>query len=171
MNTNDYVKEMESQLTSTCVQPDGTTMPYYKKSSKEELIKQKVTISKLMEDGNRMGYISDNDLKLMIPSGKAGRLYGLPKVHKELKPGANIPTCRPIVSQSGSNTEYASRFVDYYAKPLVKEIESYVEDSADILRIFEETNNAGTLPPDSFPVCVDVTSLYTNIHAEGPEGG
>ena len=45
------------------------------------------------------------------------------------------------------------------------------EDSAYILRQFEEANSQGLLPPGSFPVCVDVTALYTNIPAEGPEGG
>ena len=46
-----------------------------------------------------------------------------------------------------------------------------VEDSADILRQFEEANKKGLLPPGSFPVTVDVTALYTNIRAEGPDGG
>ena len=40
-----------------------------------------------------------------------------------------------------------------------------------MLRQFEEENEKGNLPTGSFPVTVDVTALYTNIRAEGPDGG
>ena len=42
---------------------------------------------------------------------------------------------------------------------------------AHCLRIFEESNKKGLLPEGSFPVTVDVTALYTNIPAEGDNGG
>ena len=51
----------------------------------------------------------------MQPTGKPNRLYGLPKVHKGIKEGQNIPPCRPIVSNSGSNTELLSALVDHYS--------------------------------------------------------
>ena len=50
------------------------------------------------------------------------------------------------------------------ALALLQEIPTFVEDSSDMLRQFEEENLKGHLP-------VDVTALYTNIRAEGPEGG
>ena len=40
-----------------------------------------------------------------------------------------------------------------------------------MLRIFEGENEKGPQPPDSFPVTIDVTALYTNIPAEGQDGG
>ena len=51
------------------------------------------------------------------------------------------------------------------------EIPTFIEDTAHCLRIFEESNQKGLLPEGSFPVTVDVTALYTNIPAEGDNGG
>ena len=120
--------------------------------------------------GNDQGFISDSDAKEMAPNGKAARLYGQPKVHKTIPEGKRIPPCRPICSQSGANSEFASKFVDIHSKDLLKKIPTFLEDTAHCLRFFEEANQVG-LPEDSFPVTVDVTALYTNIPAEGPDGG
>ena len=67
--------------------------------------------------------ISEADKVTMQPSGKPNRLYGLPKVHKGIAEGKNIPPCRPIVSNSGSNTEMISALVDHYSKHLVKDLQ------------------------------------------------
>ena len=106
----------------------------------------------------------------MAPNGKAARLYGQPKVHKSIPEGKRIPPCRPICSQSGANSEFASKFVDIHSKDLLKKIPTFLEDTAHCLRFFEDANQVG-LPEDCFPVTVDVTALYTNIPAEGPDGG
>ena len=107
----------------------------------------------------------------MQPSGKPNRLYGLPKVHKGIKEGSNIPPCRPIVSNSGSNTETISALVDHYSKHLVKDLSSYVQDTPDFLRIIESENEKGPQNKNTFPVTIDVTSLYTSIPANGKSGG
>ena len=83
-----------------------------------------------------------------------------PKVHKGMKEGKNIPPCRPIVSNSGSNTEMISAFVYHYSKHLVKDLASYVQDSPDFLRIIESENEKGPQLTNTFPVTIDVTSLY-----------
>ena len=86
-------------------------------------------------------------------------LYGQPKCHKEMKEDQKIPVCRPICSQSGANSEWCSKFVDFHAKSLMHEIPTFIEDTAHCLRIFEESNQKGLLPKGGFPVTVDVTAL------------
>ena len=102
------------------------------------------------------GFISDDDRKYMEPKGKGGRLYGLPKLHKGIPENKRIPPCRPIVSNSGANTEHLSAFVDFYSKHLVKLLPSYVQDSPDLLRKFQAENESGPQPEKSFPVTIDV---------------
>ena len=46
-----------------------------------------------------------------------------------------------------------------------------VEDSSDMLRIFATENERGKQPEGSFPVSIDVESLYTNIPLDGADGG
>ena len=64
-----------------------------------------------------------------------------------------------------------SALVDHYSKHLVKNLESYVQDSPDYLRIIESENERGPQLKNTFPVTVDVTSLYTSIPAGGKSGG
>ena len=52
----------------------------------------------------------------------------------------------------------------------MRKIPTYLEDTAHFLRFLEESNQEG-LTEECFPVTVDVTALYTNIPAEGPNGG
>ena len=40
-----------------------------------------------------------------------------------------------------------------------------------MLRIFDQENKKGPQPANSFPVSLDVKSLYSNIPADGEEGG
>ena len=107
----------------------------------------------------------------MQPSGKAGKLYGLPKLHKEPQAGKSIPKCRPIISNCGSNTEQISAFIDIHSKHLVKKLDSFVEDTPDLLRMIQMENETRRQPVKSFPVTVDVVSLYTNIPTYGLIGG
>ena len=76
-----------------------------------------------------------------------------------------------IISNSGSNTEFISAFVDIHSKNLVKKLESFVEDTPDLLRILQNENTCGPQPENSFPVTVDVSALYTNIPTHGQIGG
>ena len=42
-------------------------------------------------------------------------------------------------------------------------MESYIEDTPDLLRKFEEMNEQGNLPANSKPYSIDIKSFYTNI--------
>ena len=61
--------------------------------------------------------------------------------------------------------------MDAHIKDLTRQIPSFIEDTPDLLRLFEEINCKNPLPANSFPVTVDVVSLYTSIPAEGSCGG
>ena len=154
-----------------CESCGKSTSRFYVEVEQKALLEQKKNIEKLIEKGFQLNIISESDKNFMKPSGKSNRLYGLPKVHKGIKEGRNIPPCRPIVSNSGSNTENISAFVDHHSNHLVKQLESYVEDSPDFLRLIEKENQSGPQTPNTFPVTIDVTSLYTNIPINGECGG
>ena len=50
-------------------------------------------------------------------------------------------------------------------------LDSYIEDTPDLLRMFQDENDQGFQPPGSFPVTVDITALYTNVPTHGAIGG
>ncbi|XP_073421163.1 uncharacterized protein [Dendrobates tinctorius] len=86
--------------------------------------------------------------------------YLLPKIHKD----ALDPPGRPIVSGIDGLCDPVCRFIDFYLKPLVETLPSYIRDTTDALAsvdgIFVEY---GTLL-----VTADVESLYTCIeHLHG----
>ena len=148
---------------------DSTSSPFYEKIEPKALEVQKKTIEKVIQKGFELEIISKSDKDYMMPSGKPNRLYGLPKMHKI--EGKKFPPCRPIVSNSGSNTENISAFIDHHSRHLVKKLKSYVEDSPDLLRIFDNENKNGPQTQNTFPVTIDVTALYTNIPTNGVNGG
>ena len=171
MNMVDYIAEMTSQLTAKTNTGDGE-IQFYVPAQQKDLGAQVKRVNDLVEFGHSKGFISDDDKTAMrLQTPKGGRLYGQPKVHKGIKPGAKIPPCRPIISNSGSNTEKISSYIDHFAKAEVFKLPSYIEDTPHILRVFEQENQKGPQPKNSFPVTVDVVGLYTNIPTFGPEGG
>ena len=87
-------------------------------------------------------------------------MYLLPKVHKKVK---KIPKGRPIIAACGSNTERISWLLDNVAKDSVKKLDSFIEDTPDLLRKFEEINKNENLPPSAKPYSIDIKSFYTNI--------
>ena len=157
LNLSDYLDEMSSQLKAKFTHENGSSSNYYEKTDIKALEMQKKCVIQVVEKGVQLNLISKADKSVMLPSGNPNRLYGLPKNHKGIKEGKNIPPCRPIVSNSGSNTEMISAFVDHYSKHLVKDLKSYVQDSPDFLRIIEKENDKGPQLKNAFPVTVDVT--------------
>ena len=94
-------------------------------------------------------------------------MYLPPKVHKEFdKSLRKIPKCRPIILQCGANTERISWLVDNEAKDLVASIDSFVEDTPDILRYFEKLKMNKDIPSNAKPYSIDIKSMYSNIIIE-----
>ena len=48
----------------------------------------------------------------------------------------------------------------------MKDLDSYIEDTPDLLRFFEDVNAQGDLPSGSKPFSIDIKSFYTNITLE-----
>ena len=107
-------------------------------------------------------YITYQIFKFLDPKGttRTPIFYLLPKIHKPGTPG------RPIISGYNSPTANLSTYVDFYLKPIVKQLPSYIQDTTHFLRTLR--GFAGKIPQNSFLVTFDVKSLYTNIpHDEG----
>ncbi|XP_071160924.1 uncharacterized protein [Mytilus edulis] len=106
--------------------------------------------------------IDIDTLKYLKPEdSKPGRFYLLPKIHKPGNPG------RPIVSANGHPTEKIFEFVDYYLRPHVENLPSFIKDSTDYLLKMQDLN---PLPANTTLVTMNVTSIFTNIpHADGIE--
>ncbi len=87
--------------------------------------------------------------------------YLLPKIHK-----SEIPPGRPIVSGCNSPTEGLSQYLDFYLKPIVESLPSYIKDTTHFLQTILLSNP--NIPDNPILVTFDVKSLYTNIpHNEG----
>jgi hypothetical protein len=109
--------------------------------------------------------LSKDELNAMCTKDRGlGKFYQLFKVNKEHEINC-LPPGRPIISGCNSITENLSLFVDHHAKHLVPNIPSFLQDTPDLLRHFEELNK-NDLPPGAFPVSIDVVGLYSNIPIE-----
>ena len=64
-----------------------------------------------------------------INNPKLGRFYLLPNIHKRLHDVAE----RPVISNSGFDTENISSFIEYHMKPLAQNVKSYIRDANDFL--------------------------------------
>ena len=120
MNQTDYLIEVSDHISATFTHEDSTFSYFYEEVNKDILEQQKASIHIAVIKGYDLNLISKSDQKFMEPSGKPNRFYLIPKVHKGIKENRNIPPCRPIVSNSGANTENISALVDFYSKHLVK---------------------------------------------------
>ena len=85
--------------------------------------------------------------------------YLLPKIHKGVIP----PPGRPILSANDCPTEKISGFVDFFLRPFVSKLPSYIKDTSDFITKLEALD---PLPEESLLVTFDVHSLYTNIPIE-----
>ena len=65
-----------------------------------------------------------------------------------------------MVSSVNIHTSKISKFVDHHIQPLAKGLKSDVKDTTDFIT---KIKYLGTVPPNSFLVSIDITSLYTNI--------
>ncbi|XP_073408530.1 uncharacterized protein [Dendrobates tinctorius] len=92
---------------------------------------------------------------LMVRTPKTPTFYLLPKIHKD----AVEPPGRPIVSGIEGLCDPVCKFLDFYLKPLVESLPSYIKDTTDVL-----TRVDGVLVDGhTFLVTADVESLYTCI--------
>ena len=81
------------------------------------------------------------------------KYYNSPKIHTENNPGS------PVIDSINCHTPDISRFVDHHLRLLVREIQSYIEDTNDFINKI----SIFPVPPNSLLVTLNVNSLYTSI--------
>ena len=103
--------------------------------------------------------LNKDQAKFAIPSVcRTARFYILPKIHKCGVPG------RPVCSSNSSLTENISIIVDWFLKPLLPTIPSYIKDTNEFLR---RLRGLGQLPSNALLVTLDVVALYPSIPHDG----
>ena len=106
------------------------------------------------------GVLTKDMVNYANPAGtRPGRFYLLPKVHKSGVPG------RPVISSCSSPTEKNSELVDYFLKPLMSSIPTFLPDSFDFL---DKLRSVVRFQDNLLLVTIDVVSLYPSIpHDDG----
>ena len=161
MNREDYINEGKRQLNETYLDVDGNVCKYYEKVDPAVIETQYQEVKTIIDEGRNNGYITEEMHKVLLPpKAQCSKLYLLPKVHKEYD---GFPKCRPIIASSGCNTERISWFADEQVKEYVKKIETYIEDTPDLLRKINELNDKGEVPADAIPISIDIKGMYSNI--------
>ena len=166
VNRDDYVNNILEMLEASLVDSKGVENRCYELINATNIEEQHDQIKHIVKFGLDKGFYDKRVADALIPKEpKCGRLYGLLKDHKTIPEGKQIPPMRLVISGSGSNTESISRMLDFYIKPLVKKLPSYIEDTKDFLNSLEVFNE-DIIPMDVIPVSIDVVSLYGSIKPE-----
>ncbi|CAJ0934161.1 unnamed protein product [Ranitomeya imitator] len=95
---------------------------------------------------------------LTVRAPRTPTFYLLPKVHKD----AVNPPGRPIVSGIDGLCDPVCKFIDFYLKPLVETLPSYIRDTTDVLSRVDGV----LVDPGVLLVTTDVQTLYTCIDHE-----
>ena len=90
-----------------------------------------------------------------LTTTKTPTFYILPKTHKEGFSGISI------ISVCQSPTVALSRYLDFYLKPIVKMIQSYIKDTNYLLQTILSLGEQ--IKPGNILISMDVKSPYTNI--------
>jgi hypothetical protein len=137
--TENYVqlprKEMERRMSSL-----KTTLQDIISNSQDQLSKAEITYFK-------------RSLKTHF---RLPIFYGLPKVHK------TPMSLRPVVSSTNSLLAIFSVWLDYKAKELLPLVESYLKNSATLIKTLQNLH----IPDNALLFTADATSMYTNIDIE-----
>ena len=75
------------------------------------------------------------------------------KHHKKFE---RIPKGRPNIAACATNTERISWLLDTLGKDALQILDSYIEDTPDLLRKFEAINEQKSLPPGGKPYSIDI---------------
>ena len=143
-NTTDYISEIDRQLSNT---------KFYKQLDHNSTQQHNVEVTNLLTE---MLSVDEIDETCCIPMQPQPRFYTRPKFHKATRP----PPGRPILSANQCLTKCISEFVDFFLKPTIPHLKSYIKNTTHFLQIIQ---NIKGLPRTAMLVTLDVTSLYTNI--------
>ena len=152
MHTDDYITEAKRQLLDTNRYtildklPDIDTIFTLLENILIPFVNQNLITNTVLK------YI----LQLRQQKPRFAIIYFLPKIHKNKIP---IP-CRPICSQPGTPTYFASKFLATILLPMIKShVPSYIDDPIVVLDMLNTTQ----FHPSTKLLTADIASLYDNI--------
>ena len=153
-----YVQKMEDLLSDTSKFTKVSFNPKHKVNKElRHILDMEGAIKHCLDDLRQRNYLSEEDYKLMNPTGsRPGVMYGLCKIHKDKTNGQELPPFRPILSAIRTCTYSLAKFF----VPILKEytINEYtIKDSFTFAEEVTEQN------AELFMVSFDVESLFTNI--------
>ena len=124
----------------------GVEKPKYPPSSQAKLKKEHKALTAMIREGVTKGFIGEKDAAAAMPDKPtAGRLYGLPKDHKPVRPETGLPPLREVVSCSGGNLEGPGKIVDNFLQRVDEQVPTFLRDTPHLLRKIEELHSLG--PP------------------------
>jgi hypothetical protein len=155
LNKLDYILEANRQLSNTS---------NYKVISDPLYPATSVIISNTLRIMLNNKVITKRVYNMLIPPDIPIQrtFYLLPKIHKppdEWIVPFKVPKGRPIVSDSGSESEAVAKFVDFFLQPIVRKQLSYIRDTNHFQALLAKLQ----VPSSCFLFTLDVESLYTNI--------
>ena len=133
---------------------------YYRETSYDHTAETASEIETFLTHLYNEKLITSDTFDFLEPSNEVRTpvFYTLPKLHKEGIPG------RPIISGCNSPTEKLSQHLDFYLKPIVRNIPSYTKDTTHFLQVVLDQKE---IPDNTILVTLEVKSLYTNIPHDG----
>jgi hypothetical protein len=158
-----YDESMKEKLKEVYLE-NGVEKPKYVASSKARLAKEYKELKRMIWEGVDSGFISEKDgLAAMPEEPTAGRLYGLLKDHKPVRPETGLPPLREVVSCSGGNLEGPGKIVDHFLQEVDERVPTFIRDTPHLLRLIEELNAKGPQPPGTRLYSLDIVAMYPSI--------
>ena len=150
LSKEDYTKEANRQLND---------FVFYRKLSSDPTSQHSTEVKQCVDSMFRRGLIDKRVKDFLVPHHpRAAKFYLLPKIHNR----ETWETHRGIQWCPNRNI---SRFADFYLRPSVIQLPSYIWDTTDFIN---KLRRLPRLPSGCLLVTLDVSPLYTNIpHEEG----
>ena len=152
LTSDSYFAEAHRQLSDT---------KYYRETSYDHTAEIASETETFLTHLYNEKLITSDKFDFLEPSNEVRTpvIYTLLKLPKEGIPG------RSIISGCNSPTEKLSQYLDFYLKPIVRSIPSYIKDITHFLRVILDQTE---IPNNTILVTLDVKSLFTNIpHDKG----
>ena len=157
IDTQVYIKEIEKQLEN----PNS-----YKPLNSDPTLATIRKIKSLILNLHKEKKVNKKLVKRLQPSkqAKAGRFYGLPKIHKPRL------GWRPIISNNEHPTENLSKWIHSILEPTARKSCTHLDNSYELCEILAALNKESLNKEAWIILTADIENLYTNIpHREGTE--
>ena len=149
LNKTDYVRKMNSVL------EDTSKFEWMQDLDGFSLVRKlEQNMRKLLLSLKKRKFLSSDLYERLYPNGSSvGRLYGLPKVHKE-----GVPL-RPILSAVGTHNHAVAKYLAELINPVSNSKGKHsASDTFDFISRISSLDIS-----DKYMVSFDVTSLFTNV--------